>query len=73
MPLITALGWGIVQDHLPNPSLISRPAKIAEMISLSCAVSVETKISDVGDWGTPVYRREWQKSFRPRRMDFTWI
>jgi hypothetical protein len=27
------------------------------------------KISDVGDRGTPGYRREWQEFFRPRRAD----
>jgi hypothetical protein len=26
-------------------------------------------ISDIGDKETPDYRREWQESFRPRRLD----
>jgi hypothetical protein len=34
---------------------------------------VERKISYVGDRGTPGYRREWQESFRPRRLDILWI
>jgi len=31
------------------------------------------KISDGGDRGTPGCRREWQESFRPRRLDMLWI
>jgi hypothetical protein len=34
---------------------------------------VGRKISDVSDRGTPGYRREWQESFRPRRLDILWI
>jgi hypothetical protein len=34
---------------------------------------VGRKISDGGDRGTPGYRREWQESFRPRRIDILWI
>jgi hypothetical protein len=30
---------------------------------------VGRKISDVGDGGTPDYRREWQVAFRPRRLE----
>jgi hypothetical protein len=30
-------------------------------------------ISAVGDRGMANYRREWQKSFRPRRVDMLWI
>jgi hypothetical protein len=30
-------------------------------------------ISDVGDGGTPDYRRERQGFFRPRRVDMLWI
>jgi len=29
-------------------------------------------ILDVGDRGTPDYRREWQESFRPRWLDILW-
>jgi hypothetical protein len=34
---------------------------------------MERKISDVGDRGTPGYRREWKESFRPRSIDMDWI
>jgi hypothetical protein len=34
---------------------------------------VGRKISDAGDRGTPGYRREWQESFRPKRLDILWI
>jgi hypothetical protein len=30
-------------------------------------------VSDVGDRRTPGYRREWQESYRPRRMDNLWL
>jgi hypothetical protein len=30
-------------------------------------------ISDVGDGGTPDYRREGQEFFRPRSIDMLWI
>jgi len=30
-------------------------------------------ISDVGDGGTPVYRRERQENFRPKSMNMIWI
>jgi hypothetical protein len=30
-------------------------------------------ISDVGDRGTPGYRREWQESFRPKGIDIFWL
>jgi hypothetical protein len=31
------------------------------------------KIPDVGERGTPGYRREWQESFRPRRLVIVWL
>jgi len=34
---------------------------------------VERMISDIGDKETPGYRREWQESFRPRRLDILYI
>jgi hypothetical protein len=34
---------------------------------------VGRKISDVGDRGTPRYRREWQESIRPKGIDIFWI
>jgi hypothetical protein len=34
---------------------------------------VERKISDLGERGTPDYRREGQEFFRPRRLDILWI
>jgi hypothetical protein len=30
-------------------------------------------ISDVGDGGTPVYRRERQENFRPKSVNMIWI
>ena len=35
--------------------------------------SVGRKISDVGDRGTPGYRREWQGAFRSKSIDVLWI
>ena len=58
-----------VADNLPNPSLVTKPAKTVDMVSISFQEIVRRMISNVGDRGTPDYRREWQEIFRPRRVD----
>jgi hypothetical protein len=54
-------------------AIITSPGKMPDLILLSSPTSVGGKISGVGDWGTPGYRRELQESFIPKRLDILWI
>jgi hypothetical protein len=45
------------------------PGKCQICSSYFARASVERKIPDAGDRGTPGYRREWQEFFKPRRLD----
>jgi hypothetical protein len=61
----------MITCHQRNFSIIPKSCRY-DIIYLALAFVGRT-ISDVGDRRTPGYRREWQKSFRPKGIDIFWI
>ena len=58
---------------LPLSTIITFPGKMPAIISLSCTGICGEEDFRCGDRGTPGCRREWQGSFRPRRLEMLWI
>jgi hypothetical protein len=58
---------------LPPTKLLNNSKKLNIWFRYLLPAFVGRRISDVGDSGTPGYRREWQESFRPRRLVILWI
>jgi hypothetical protein len=56
------------RDILPFSIIITYPGKMPAIISLSGTDICGDEISDVGDRGTPGYRREWQEAIRPKGL-----
>jgi len=54
---------------LPPTKLLKKSKELKIWSHYLARTSVGRKVSDGGDKGTPGYRRDWQESFRPKRMD----
>jgi hypothetical protein len=62
-----------IATSLPPTELFNNSKKLNIWFRYLAPTSVGRKISDIGDRGTPSYRREGQESSRPRRLEMLWI